>query len=43
MHNTKDFDRDVQKLLDVIGGESLDGSGFESERSHPEYDSEEEQ
>jgi hypothetical protein len=43
MQNTNNFDRDVQALLDMIGGDSLAGSGFEGEQSHPDYGSEEEE
>lgn len=43
MQNTNDFDRDVQLLLDMIGGEPLIGSGFEAEESEPEYQSAEEE
>lgn len=43
MQNTNNFDRDVHALLEMIGGEPLAGSGFESEQSHPDYNSEEEE
>jgi hypothetical protein len=43
MHNRNDFYRNVQELLDMIGGEPLAGSGFEGEQSHPDYNSGEEQ
>lgn len=42
MQNLNDFDRDVQLLLDMIGGESLANSGFESEEPDPDYRSDEE-
>jgi hypothetical protein len=41
MQNTNNFDKDVHALLDMIGGEPLAGSGFESEQPYPDYDSEE--
>jgi hypothetical protein len=40
VQTTNDFDRSVQALLDIIGGEPLAGSGFESEDPQPEYGSE---
>ena len=43
MQTANDFDRSVQALLDMIGGEPLTGSGFESEEPQPEYGSEEEE
>ncbi len=43
MQTANDFDRSVQALLDIIGGEPLAGSGFESEEPQPEYGSEEEE
>ena len=43
MQNTNDFDRNVQALLDMIGGEPLAGSGFEGEEPQPEYGSDEEE
>ena len=43
MQTANDFDRSVQALLDMIGGEPLAGSGFESEEPQPEYCSEEEE
>lgn len=42
MQNLNDFDRDVQLLLDMIGGEPLAKSGFESEEPDPDYRSDEE-
>jgi hypothetical protein len=42
MQNLKDFDRDVQLLLDMIGGEPLTKSGFESEEPDADYRSDEE-
>lgn len=43
MQTANDFDRGVQALLDMIGGEPLAGSGFEDEQPQPEYGSEEEE
>jgi hypothetical protein len=43
VQTTNDFDRSVQALLDMIGGEPLAGSGFESEEPQTEYGSEEEE
>lgn len=43
MQNTNDFDKDVQGVLEMIGGEPLAGSGFEGEQSHLDYDSEAEE
>jgi hypothetical protein len=43
MQKTKTFDHHVQKLLDMIGGEPLTGSGFDSEEPHPEYGAEEDE
>lgn len=43
MQTANDFDRSVQALLDMIGGEPLAGSGFEDEQPQPEYGSEEEE
>jgi hypothetical protein len=43
VQTANDFDRNVQALLDKIGGEPLAGSGFESEEPQPEYGSEEEE
>jgi hypothetical protein len=37
MQNPNDFDRSVQLLLDMIGGEPLADSGFEGEQPEPEY------
>jgi hypothetical protein len=42
MQNLNDFDRDVQLLLDMIGGEPLAKSGFESEEPDADYRSDEE-
>jgi hypothetical protein len=42
MQTGNDFDRNVQALLDLIGGEPLAGSGFETEEAQPEYGSDEE-
>jgi hypothetical protein len=42
MQNPNDFDRNVQLLLEMIGGEPLEKSGFESEEPEPDYRSEEE-
>jgi hypothetical protein len=38
-----DFDRSVRAVLDMIGGEPLAGTGFESEEPQVEYGSEEEE
>jgi len=43
VQTANEFDRSVRALLDMIGGESLTGSGFESEEPQPEYSSEEEE
>jgi hypothetical protein len=43
VQNANDFDRSVQDLLDMIGGEQLTGSGFESDEPEPEYGSDEEE
>jgi len=43
VQTANDFDRIVQALLDMIGGEPLAGSGFETEQPQPEYGSEEEE
>jgi hypothetical protein len=43
MQNANDFDRRVQALLDMIGGEPLAGSGFEHEEPQSEYGSEQEE
>ena len=43
MQTANDFDRSVEVLLDMIGGESLAGSGFETEEPQPEYGSGEEE
>jgi len=43
VQTANDFDRSVQALLDIIGGEPLAGSGFESEEPQPEYGSEQEE
>jgi hypothetical protein len=43
MQNLNDFDRDVQLLLDMIGGEPLAKSGFESEEPELEFRSDEEE
>lgn len=43
MQTANDFDRNVQALLDMIGGEPLAGSGFESEEPQLEFGSEEEE
>jgi hypothetical protein len=42
VQNANDFDRSAQAPLNMIGGEPLAGSGFESE-AQPEYGSEEEE
>ena len=42
MQSLNDFDRDIQLLLDMIGGEPLAGSGFESEEPDANYRSDEE-
>lgn len=42
MENLNDFDRDVPFLLDMIGGEPLAKSGFESEEPDANYRSDEE-
>jgi hypothetical protein len=43
MQNTNDFDKNVQLLLDMIGGEPLAGSGFEQEDPEPEFRSDAEE
>jgi hypothetical protein len=43
MQNLNDFNRNVQLLLDMIGGEPLAESGFETEEPEPEYRSEKEE
>jgi hypothetical protein len=43
VQNANDFDRSVQSLPYMIGGEPLAGSGFESAEPEPEYSSEEEE
>ena len=43
MQTANDFDRNVQALLDMIGGEPLAGSGFETEDPQAEYGSGEEE
>jgi hypothetical protein len=43
VQNTKDFDRNVQLLLDMIGGEPLAESGFEQEDPEPDFCSNEEE
>ena len=42
MQTANDFDRNVQALLDLIGGEPLASSGFETEQPQSEYSSDEE-
>jgi hypothetical protein len=42
MQNLNDFDRDVQLLLDMIGGEPLAKSGFEGEEPDPDFRADEE-
>jgi len=42
MQNVTDFDQRVQAVLDMIGGEPLTDSGFESEEPEPECNSEQE-
>ena len=42
MQNTKDVEREVQRLLDMIGGEPLAQSGFENEEPEPDFRSDEE-
>ena len=37
MQNPQQVARAVQAAFDEIGGESLAGSGFEAEESHPEF------
>ena len=37
MHNSKEFLDDAQTLSDDIGGESLAGSGFETESPEPDF------
>ncbi|HJT71296.1 MAG TPA: hypothetical protein VJ731_13945 [Terriglobales bacterium] len=37
MHNSQQLDGEQLNLLDLIGGESLAGSGFEAEQSQPEF------
>ena len=41
MQNSNDFDRGVQLLLDMVGGEPLANSGFESEEPDADYRSDE--
>jgi hypothetical protein len=43
VQNTNDFDRNVQLLLDMIGGEPLAESGFEQEDPEPDFRSDEEE
>lgn len=43
MQNTNDFDKRVQQLLDMIGGEPLSGSGFEKEEPEPDFRADEEE
>jgi hypothetical protein len=43
VQTANDFDRSVEALLDMIGGEPLAGSGFEREEPQPEFGSEEEE
>lgn len=43
MQNTKDFDRDVQRLLVMIGGEPLAESGFENEEPEADFRFDEEE
>lgn len=38
MHDPRTRETDPQGQLDFDGGEALDGSGFESEMSEPEFD-----
>jgi len=40
VQTANDFERNVQALLDMIGGDPLAGSGFEGEEPQPEYGSE---
>jgi hypothetical protein len=42
MQNLNDFDRDVQLLLEMIGGEPLAKSGFETEKPDSEFQLDEE-
>ena len=42
MQNLNDFDRNVQLLLDMVGGEPLAKSGFESEEPDADYREDEE-
>ena len=43
MQTANDFNRSVQALLDMIGGEPLAGSGFESEEPRLEFGLEQEE
>ncbi len=39
MHNSLDFDPETNRLLNSLGAEPLDGSGFEEELPDPEFSS----
>jgi hypothetical protein len=43
VQTANEFDQSVRALLDMIGGEPLAGSGFESAEPEPEHGSEEEE
>lgn len=40
MQNSLDFDPETKSLLDSLGAEPLEGSGFEEEKPEPEFASE---
>ena len=42
MQDTNNSSQDPQLLLNIIGGEPLDGSGFETEEADPQFESSEE-
>ncbi len=37
MQNSQQLDQEIQGLLDFVGGQVLDGSGFENEQPEPDY------
>jgi hypothetical protein len=43
MQDSQNVKRDLQLVLDSLGGEPLEGSGFETEPYDPDFASEEEQ
>ena len=43
MQNSQNVDREPQLTIDSLGGEPLEGSGFEAEPYDPDFASEEEQ